>query len=171
VNGRAVRIAALTPDDWRELKTLRLEAFRSEPAAFSTSYDEALARTDEEWRDQLADPRRVVLLAWASQRPVGMVGAYRGADDGGQSIAIVFGMYVNREFRRQGVGRGLLASLIDLVSGFPEIATIRLWVTEEQESARRLYESAGFQIVGQEVQNRQGDGRLHDELVMERPVR
>ena len=88
------------------------------------------------------------LLARARSRPIGIVGGYLGSDDGDDSVAEVFGMYVAREHRGRGVGRLLLTSLLDRLSAFPHITTIRLGVTETQEPARGLYESLGFQVVG-----------------------
>jgi hypothetical protein len=37
-----VSIVALGPRDWRDLRAIRLEALRSVPAAFSSSYEETL---------------------------------------------------------------------------------------------------------------------------------
>jgi hypothetical protein len=56
-------IVALGPGDWRDLRAMRLEALRSEPAAYSSSYEETLAVSDEDWRRRLADDRRLQLLA------------------------------------------------------------------------------------------------------------
>jgi ribosomal protein S18 acetylase RimI-like enzyme len=148
-----------------------LEALRSEPAAYSSSYEETLVRPDEHWRQRLANDRSVHLLARAQSRPIGMVGGYLGSDKGDDSVAVVFGMYVASEHRGQGVGRLLLTSLIDRLSTFPHITTIRLGVTETQEPARRLYESVGFQVVGKTEEGIVVDDRQYDELIMELRVR
>jgi ribosomal protein S18 acetylase RimI-like enzyme len=83
----------------------------------------------------------------------------------------VFGMYVTSEHRGRGIGRLLLTSLLDRLSTFPHITTIRLGVTETQEPARRLYESMGFQVVGKAEEGIVVDGRRYDELIMELRVR
>ena len=100
-----------------------------------------------------------------------MVGAYPGSDDRDDSVAVVFGMYVAREHRGRGIGRLLLDSLLDRLSTFPHITTIRLGVTETQEPARRLYESMGFQVVGKAEEGIVVDDRQYDELIMELRVR
>jgi ribosomal protein S18 acetylase RimI-like enzyme len=144
---------------------------RSEPAAYSSTYEETIARPDEHWRQRLANDRNVHLLARAQGRPVGMVGGYLGSDDGDDSVAVVFSMYVNEDHRGRGIGRLLLTSLIDRLSTFPNITTIRLGVTETQEPARRLYESMGFQVVGKTAEGIVVDDRRYDELIMELRVR
>ena len=160
-------VVALGLRDWRELRAIRLEALRSEPAAFSSSYEETLLWSDEDWRRRLTSDRRLHLLARARSHPVGIVGGYLGSDEGDESVAVVFGMYVTREHRRKGIGRLLLRSLIDRLSAFPGITTIRLGVTETQGPARSLYKSMGFQIVGRAEEGIVVDDQRYDELIME----
>jgi ribosomal protein S18 acetylase RimI-like enzyme len=166
-----VSVVTLGRRDWRDLRAIRLEALRSEPAAFSSSYEETLAWPDEIWRRRLANDHRVHLLARAWSRPIGIVGGYLGADDGDGNVAEVFGMYVTKGRRDRGIGRLLLTSLIDRLSALPRIVTIRLSVTETQEPARRLYESVGFRVVGKAAEGIVVDDRRYDELIMELPVR
>ena len=113
----------------------------------------------------------MLLFARAQNRPIGMVGGYLGSDEGDDSVAVVFGMYVAREHRGRGIGRLLLTSLIDRLAAFPQITTIRLGVTETQDPARRLYESVGFQVVGKTEEGIVVNERQYDELVMELRVR
>jgi ribosomal protein S18 acetylase RimI-like enzyme len=166
-----VSVVALGPRDWRDLRAIRLEALRSEPAAYSSSYEETLVWSDEDWRRRLTSDHRLHLLARTQNRPIGIVGGYLGPDEGDDSVAVVFGMYVTREHRGKGIGRLLLRSLIDRLSSFPQITTIRLGVTETQAPARTLYESVGFQVVGKEEQRIVVDDRHYDELIMELRVR
>ena len=164
-----VSIVALGPHDWRDLRVIRLEALRSEPAAFSSSFEETLTWSDEDWRRRLTNEPRLHLLARVQNRPIGMVGGYLGSDDGDEGVAVVFGMYVTSEQRGKGIGRLLLTSLIDRLSAFPQITTIRLGVT--QDPARTLYESVGFQVVGKTEEGIVVDDRQYDELIMELRVR
>lgn len=162
-----ISVVALGPQDWRELRAIRLEALRSEPAAYSSSYEATRAWSDDVWRRRLADDRRLQLLARVQGHPIGIVGGYLGSDEGNDSVAMVFGMFVTSEHRGRGVG----TPLIDRLSAFPHISTIRLGVTETQDPARRLYESMGFQVVGKTEEGIVVDGRRYDELIMELRVR
>jgi ribosomal protein S18 acetylase RimI-like enzyme len=166
-----ITVVVLGPRDWRDLRAIRLEALQSEPAAYSSTYEETLARPDEHWQQRLANDRSVHLLARAQSRPIGMVGGYLGSDEGDDSVAVVFGMYVTSERRGRGIGRLLLTSLIDRLSEFPQITTIRLGVTETQDPARGLYESVGFQVIGKTEEGIVVNDRQYDELVMELRVR
>jgi ribosomal protein S18 acetylase RimI-like enzyme len=153
-------VVKLGPRDWRDLKTFRLEALRTEPAAFSSTYAETVRRPDEHWRERLANTQSGTWMVRRGDRPVGMVGVHLGSDDGDPSVAVVVSMYVSQDHRRRGIGRTLLQALIDHVAADPEKRTLRLWVTATQAPARRLYESLGFRVIGPD----------EGEWIMERPV-
>ena len=162
-------IADLGADDWRELKTIRLEALQCEPAAFSSTYADWAARPEQDWRRRLELPGRVTLVARSGGRPIGMAGAILGAD-GDRHAAMVVGMYVNAGFRRQGVGRALLRALLAEIAAHPEIGTIRLWVTPSQYAARGLYASLGFRIVENPDRGMLDGPGPNEEMAMERTV-
>ena len=72
-------IITLPPERWREARQLRLEALRSEPAAFASSLAEERAFSDDVWITRLtsAFQRDHNLTCFAEQngRLVGMAGA------------------------------------------------------------------------------------------------
>jgi len=171
MEAESISVVALGPRDWRDLRAIRLEALQSEPAAYSSSYEETLGWSEEHWQQRLANDHSVHLLARAQGRPIGMVGGYLGSDEGDDSVAVVFGMYVTREHRGKGIGRLLLTSLIDRLAAFPQISTIRLGVTQTQDPARTLYESVGFRVVGKTEEGIVVNGQQYDELIMELRVR
>jgi ribosomal protein S18 acetylase RimI-like enzyme len=171
MEAESISVVVLGPRDWRDLRAIRLEALRSEPAAFSSSYEETLAWSDEDWRRRLTNDHRLHLVARVQNCPIGIVGGYLGSDEGDDSVAVVFGMFVTREHRGWGIGRLLLTSLIDRLLAFPQIATIRLWVTQTRNPARALYESVGFQVVGKTAEGIVIDDRRYDELIMELRIR
>src|SRR5215217_1281653 len=162
----SISVVVLGLRDWRDLRAIRLEALRSEPAAFSSSYEESLAWSDEDWRRRLTNDYQLHLVARVQNCLIGIVGGYLGSDEGDDSVAVVFGKYVTREHRGRGIGRLLLTSLIDRLSAFSQIATIRLWVTQTQDPARALYESMGFQVVGKAEVGIVVDDRQYDQLIM-----
>jgi ribosomal protein S18 acetylase RimI-like enzyme len=93
----------------------------------------------------------------------------RGTDEGDARVAIVSSVYVNAGDRRQGVARGLLSAIIDHLTAYPEIATIRLWVSPSQHAARELYETMGFGVVALPDRD-DAAARGDDRLILERPA-
>ena len=76
---------------------------------------------------------------------------------------------VKAVFHRQGVGRALMQSAMELMRSneFPAKAYFAtLTVTSNNEAARRLYESFGFVVCGKLESNLSVDGVFYDELFM-----
>lgn len=75
------------------------------------------------------------------------------------------GMGVRREWRRHGVGRGLLEGCLTLARG-AGLEKIELEVFTDNEGAIRLYESHGFAREGVKARARKLEGRYQDVLLM-----
>jgi L-amino acid N-acyltransferase YncA len=127
-------------------------------------------RTTDDRRQWLAarSPRHPVIVAeteagdvvgWGSLNVFNAREAYRHVAD--------FSVYVERGHRGQGVGRALLARLIQLgrEHGFHKLV---LSAFPTNASGRALYEKMGFRTVG--IYEEQGllDGRWVDTIVMEK---
>ena len=123
--------------------------------AFSGTVDANLIGTDPlEYRrmiDELIDGRMGRFLGEASTAitcgdPEELVGAILTSEQTPQ-LAVYLDVMVAPRYRRQGIGRYLVRwgfrALWAL--GYPRV---RLWVTERNETARRLYESVGFAPAG-----------------------
>lgn len=61
---------------------------------------------------------------------------------------VALGMGVDRYFRREKIGQGLLDHVINYCKANPEIGWLDLEVMANNEKAKRLYEKMGFRQVG-----------------------
>ncbi|MGI5230314.1 N-acetyltransferase family protein [Actinoallomurus sp. CA-142502] len=92
---------------------------------------------------RLDDPGLTTVLAvGAGGRPVGFVRYGDDADHPGEGYLAA--LYVHPAASGAGVGRGLLGRAIDAMPG----VDVRLWVFEDNDRARALYERAGFRPEG-----------------------
>lgn len=97
------------------------------------------------WRELAGRPRRAYLTAerpGGPGRPGDIVG-YAGLDRGG-SVADVMTIAVTPAARGTGLGRRLLAALLDLAG---DAEAVMLEVRADNDAARSLYASAGFELV------------------------
>ena len=85
-------------------------------------------------------------------------------------FAKIFGMYVRKEYRNQGIGKRLIAGAISLIKENEDIQIIRLAVLPEQEYVVNLYKNCGFIIIGTSKIDLNIDGKNHKELVMEKSI-
>jgi len=149
-----IEIRRLTPDDAQIFYLFRLEALENEPSAFSASPEEHRAMTVQEIAQRLGDPNvensNFVLGAFAGERLIGMAGFFQDRGAKNRHKARIWGVYVNKEWRRQGIARVLLNEIIERGRSRPELEQILLSVVTEQLAATTLYQTIGFEIYGRE---------------------
>ena len=91
-----------------------------------------------------AHPAAFSLLVFLSKEPVGVAVCFRGFSTfQAQPIVNVHDLYVRRRFRGRSIGRELLRVVEQKAREFG-CSRITLEVRDDNESALRLYESAGF---------------------------
>src|SRR5258708_38454612 len=153
-----VRVRRLEPDEWDLFRRLRLAALTEAPYAFGSIYASESGFGEEWWRQRLVDRTRFV--AEVDGEPAGIVS---GGESGLEGMAAVTTMWVDPNFRRQGVGDLLVKSVLDWArsTGYSRIV---LWVTEGNEQAEKLYERNGFLRTGQVSLVRAGEDRIEYEM-------
>lgn len=93
----------------------------------------------------LSQPQNLVLLAWAEGKPVGWIRAFELPEiEAIGSMMLLFEIDVLESHRRQGVARALVEELKRVAK---DRGCREVWVVTEDdnEPARRLYESSGLQ--------------------------
>jgi ribosomal protein S18 acetylase RimI-like enzyme len=158
-----IEIKKLPPERWQDYRKLRLEALQADPIAFGSSYEEEISRPEEFWRNRIGS----MLFALENDKPVGMV-RYTFETRGKKHIAGIYSMYVNSDFRNQGIGKRLMDSMISLIAENKDIRKIKLAVTPDQIYAVKLYEACGFKRAGLFKDELCIDGRYYDEVPMEK---
>lgn len=171
---RHISIRHPTASEWRDYKTIRLEALKNNPTAYSTTYDEALEYSDDEWRRRITRGTRgakqdcsLYLFAYDGEKVVGMVGAFWEDKSVLRHKAEVFGVYLNPEYREKGIGKRLLEAVLIEIKKNVQFTKIVLGVNASNSSALNLYESLGFKKSGKYVKEFLHNGVYSDEIVME----
>lgn len=156
-------------DEWQSLRGLRLRALAGAPRAFSTTFAEASARTEAEWRELGA--RGATSERWATfvaEEEGSLVGMATGSvSDDEPDVMHVMQMWVEPAYRRRGLARTLVDAV--LTWGRDRASTARLDVVLGEDAAIALYASLGFRDTGRRARVR--DDREDMEMAMERPTR
>ncbi|MCA8968790.1 MAG: GNAT family N-acetyltransferase [Planctomycetes bacterium] len=143
-----VRIEAIGPEDWERYRTIRLEALRTDPDAFGSTFEREATRPEHDWRKRLeaSDARTFVAIEAADSSFVGLVtcAPYAGHP---RHIGL-FSMWVTPAMRGRGIGGALVRELIAWARTLPEIDGVVLEVADENLAAVKLYESMGFRPNG-----------------------
>ncbi len=170
LNDDPVEIVSLPPEHWQAYRAIRLEALRDSPQAFGTTYADMLAKPQGFWQLRLEDAASAksswLLFARRAGSVLGMIGAF--ADPPESRAAAVISVFVTPAERGQGVSRLLMHAILERLAqaGFTQA---HLSVNIEQKAALRLYQNFGFRVTASET-NPMGDGQVHEEYLMERPL-
>jgi GNAT superfamily N-acetyltransferase len=142
----AVEVRRIRASEWRELRSLRLEALLDSPRSFGSTHKEELRRPDRDWRERAAagaaGEDEIAVAAVADGRWVGMA---RGRLEA--RLAHLIAVYVQPEWRQRGIGRAVSQAVVEWARqrGASEVV---LSVSDWNQGARRVYEAIGFVPTG-----------------------
>jgi len=144
---------------------LRLEALMSEPFAFGKAAEEHESTAVEAIAGRFRDVAggSFYLGAFDENQLIGMAAFMREMGVKEIHKGHIYGVYVAAPRRREGVGRALIATLIDRAKQDASLEQILLAVATCQDAAKQLYKSFGFQIYGTEPNALKVGSRYVDE--------
>jgi ribosomal protein S18 acetylase RimI-like enzyme len=161
-----IEIKELPDDRWKDYREVRLDALISDPIAFGSSYEEEIILPDEEWVKRIKN----VLFAMLNDKPIGMIVYIFNKGLKIKHIANIYGVYVKKEYRCQGVGKKLLENTITKILTNNNIIKINLSVNPQQVAAVKLYEKYGFESIGVLKNDLLIEDKFYDEVVMEKYI-
>src|SRR5262249_53215547 len=143
-------------------REIRLEALLQNPEAFGSTFARENAQPLSWFEAGLV--RTDIFGAFLDGKLAG-IAAY-SANEGPKHAhkGMLWSMYVRAGARNAGLGRSLVAAVLDHARGRVEM--VQLSVVSENEAAHRLYRSLGFVEFGYEKRALKQDGRYYDEVHM-----
>jgi GNAT superfamily N-acetyltransferase len=133
-----VEVRRVGPDDWADLRAVRLRALADAPDAFLTTLADAQASTDDEWRARARRRDAATFLAGDAGMATGLVSPHLDA-----TVELV-GMWTAPEVRRTGVGATLVAAVLDWARSQGATRVV-LDVAPGNHGATAFYERLGFE--------------------------
>lgn len=157
-----INIDALDSDDWRRWRALRLRALNDAPDAFVSVLADwrGIQDTESQWRNRLALPGSLNLIAGTSTADVGMVSGLSGEEPETVELS---SMWVDPEFRRKGVADALVEAVLDF--GKDQGAErVTLGVMQANPRAIQFYRRHGFVKLDRPVTRHRG-GKVEQYMV------
>jgi ribosomal protein S18 acetylase RimI-like enzyme len=147
-----MHVSTLTASDADRYRDLMLHAYESAADAFTSTADERAAQPKAWWEKRIADASgmSVALGAFQATELVGTVALEFSSKPKTRHKAHLIGMFVHERARGLGAGAALLRAALLEASARMHVRVVTLTVTQGNEPAIRLYESAGFQTFGVE---------------------
>ncbi len=154
--GSEVEVRRIQASEWRELRSLRLQALRDAPRAFGSTFEREAGYTDERWQEQTASAAAgidgVAFVAVADGAFVALARGYLEARDDRSvpsvpPVAWLMSVYVDPAWRGRGLGRAVSAAVVPWARE-RGAAELRLHVADWNDPARHTYEGLGFTPTG-----------------------
>ena len=139
-----LRVVRVDDSNWRTYRDVRLAMLQDAPRAFWTTYAQAAARSDEEWRRMVGQSH--TWLALGGAEPLGSVACVRLPEQPEDECVLV-GMWVAPSARGRGVGERLVRTVLESAAE-RGLSRVLLEVAHENAPARALYERMGFAPTG-----------------------
>ena len=156
------QIRRLETSDTASYREIRLEALKQNPEAFGSTFE----RENEQplsWFEAVLG-RSDIFGAFLDGTLAGIAG-YAAQESSKQAHkAVLWAMYVRSVTRNSGLGKRLVAAVLDHARGRVEM--VQLTVVSENEGARRLYSALGFVEYGFEKRALKQGGLYFDEVLM-----
>lgn len=144
-------VRRLAPGDADQLFHLRRRAIVEEPFAFLSSPEDDMANSPDAVRAQLSSQsENAVFGVFDAHELIGMAGVSRDRPIKTAHRVCVWGVFVDRRYRRQGVASDLLKAVLNYAGELDGVDSVYLSVSEKTPDAKRLYESVGFEVWGLE---------------------
>lgn len=138
-----IELDRLTVDDWRTYRDIRLEALVDAPYAFSSTHEVERTRTERDWRERLRNRTQFVVAIDGVA-----AGTVAGRLEAGPGVAELISMWVRPEARQHGLGSLLVQAVIDWARE-QRCTVLKLWVSDGNRAAERLYARHGFVRTGE----------------------
>lgn len=159
---RSLQIRRLEPSDAALYREIRLEGLRISPEAFGSTFEKEDAQPLS-WFEAVLGCTDI-FGAFLDGTLAG-VAAYAALEGSKQAHkATLWGMYVRNTARNLGLGKKLVAAVLDHAR--ERVEMIQLTVVSENDDARRLYSASGFVEYGYEKRGLKQDGRYYDHVLM-----
>jgi RimJ/RimL family protein N-acetyltransferase len=168
-----VTIRPAEVEDAARLRALRLEALRDKPVAFAADYDRSAAELVERWVERINEyaqgNQSVIYVAEVGEQLVGMTGLGRGHWRKTEHGGVIWGVYVQSEWRGLHIAEALIEACIAWGRGLG-MTVVKLGVVTGNAAAIRCYLRCGFTVYGVDPQAICYNGIAYDELLMSRPI-
>ncbi|MBM7068791.1 GNAT family N-acetyltransferase [Actibacterium sp. 188UL27-1] len=155
-----LHVRRLMTDDVTDFRNLRLEAMQAYPAAFGSSYEDTLAKSEMQFLGWLDSCH--VLGGFGDGQLQGCMSLAREQGVKLRHRGMITSVYLREAWQGSGLGQMMLARGLDIAKGMG-LLQVELFVSAANPRALAFYRREGFAVVGTVPTALNVDGAFHDE--------
>ena len=105
-------IKRLVPDQWGDLRLVRLQALNSDASVFGSNYEKESAMTEADWRSWLQTNDTAIFVVYEGASPVGMTAIAVAHNDDSKRRAVLWGSWLEPRTRGMGLSKAMYEARI-----------------------------------------------------------
>jgi RimJ/RimL family protein N-acetyltransferase len=159
-----MNIRPLSPSEWETFRDIRLYALKTAPGMFESTYEQASARSEADWRALLAPERQQVFGLFDGEKLVGIAGVFTSRDDPATAHLIMD--FILPAYRGKGLWRQMYSARLDWARRRSTFRRVVVAARESNGPSLGAMRAAGFQPTHCEAHT-WPDGATEDEIWFE----
>ena len=161
-----ISLKLLNEDDWRQFSEIRLKALQTDPSVFGSNYALESEFTEDDWRGRLRSENSAIFMILANETPIGMTGISVFRDDPTGKTAILWGSWLDPEFRQKGLSKLMYEARLEWARARPSIERIIVSHRASNVASKYANQKHGFVFTGTHEKS-WPDGATEDEVCYE----
>jgi RimJ/RimL family protein N-acetyltransferase len=166
----SITIRPLETGEWRLFREFRLQALKAAPGVFATSYEEAAARSPQEWQATIRGLDHQVFGLFDGESLIGITAVFTWRDDPSGQTALLAMSFILPEYRGRGLSRLFYEVRLDWIRRQPQFKRVVVSHRVSNDASRRANQHHGFVPIGRN-HNVWPDGESEDEITYELVIR
>jgi len=156
-----MKIRPLLPFEWKMFRDFRLHALKCSPGMFESTYAQAAARSEDDWRALLSPERQQIFGLFDDQKLVGITGVFTSKED--PETAQLVMSFILPEYRGQKLSGLFYRARLDWARRRKTFRRVIVGVRESNAASAAAMRAAGFQPTHREPRI-WPDGAAEDEI-------
>ena len=156
-----MNIRPLLPSEWELFRDLRLFALKSAPGMFESTFAQAAARSDADWRALLGSQHQQIFGLFDHDKLVGIAGVFTAKDDAATAHLVMD--FLMPEYRGRKLWRRMYEARLDWVRSQTTFRRAIVAARESNAPSLAAMSGAGFHQTHRETHT-WPDGATEDEI-------
>lgn len=145
-----ISIRQIDKNDWQEFREIRLKALQSDPKVFGSNYEREIKFSNQEWKDWCGAKNQAIFFILVDENPIGITGIFIPQDTDEKIKAVLWGSWLESDYRRQGISELMYQARIDWAKQQPELKIIEVSHRESNVASKFANQKHGFKLVKEE---------------------
>jgi RimJ/RimL family protein N-acetyltransferase len=146
----SIRTRALTTQDWKTFRQIRLRALQEHPDVYLASYKDAATRTEREWAEMLDGKGKCIFGLFDGDKIIGLAAIFTLREDPSGQSGVLAMDYIDPLYRGRRLSKLLYEARIDWAKQHPSFRRLVVSHREGNEASRHANQSFDFKFIGKE---------------------